>query len=171
MLGFDKLKDVFNSLTGRDGEPTRMHTSTFKIGRVRIYGEFSNKYQYTITRKPLQHTAKRNKFGTWDITETVRHRHNHPFEKIVTQKFNAMTYDAAKILMLREEMRGAAIAGNIRNYAQFRDYVMNFSGSSKHICSIMQKDPEFLDKTLEYLMERDEKQRKNRERKNNGPRR
>ncbi len=155
---FDKLKKTFNSLTGRDG---RMHTSSFKVGQVRIYGEFNNKYQYTIRRKPLRHTAKRNRFGTWDITETVRHRHNHPFEKIVTPRYKALSKQAAQIVMLREEMRGASLEGKVRTYAQFRDYVMNFSGSSTHICSIMKKDPEHLDKVLEFLLNEDEKKRKN----------
>jgi len=65
-----KLTALARDLFKRDLK--RMETGTYKVGKIDMYGEFNNKYQYTRYKRPMYFTARKNSHGTWDIRHTVK---------------------------------------------------------------------------------------------------
>lgn len=126
----------------------RMETSTYNIGRIDMYGEFNNKYQYTRYKRPMYFVARKNSHGTWDIRSTVK---NSPVTGLHNTVRSSLSFEEAFEYMMRQELGMAVQDSKIRTYQQFAKYIQNFSGSSVNICRIAKDNQELAVKTLKKI--------------------
>ena len=141
-----KLTELARNLFKRD--ITRMTTGTYKIGRIDMYGEFNNKYQYTRYNRPQYFVAQQNSHGTWDIRRTVK---ASPIRGLHRTVKTGQSFEEAFEFMMRQELGMAVQDDKIRTYQQFAKYIQNFSGSGSHICSIAKEDQEMAVKILKKI--------------------
>lgn len=128
------LKKITKDLFSRDQH--RMETGSYTVGNIRVFCEFTDRYEYTRHKRPLRFIARKNSHGAWSIKRAIK---SSSVTSQVRTVATGLDFDEAFSFLLIAEMEMAAEAGKLRIVGQFADYIRHFSGGSSHICAIAQK--------------------------------